>query len=280
MTVIVNRGAFVRALTLDEAMDIYELNAVIFGLAAGQLAVSITAAQALELQALVDGMDRAGAASDPDAFFDLNVRFHQDIMRLARNRQAEAVYGDFTKKLLLFRRRSFDREGTCSSRTASTAPLCRRSPRATAARAGARRAPRPCRPRPLSRRHRARRGAAKRRSRGPGRATRPVPPPRARMNSKSQGETTHGIALRPDRHDLGRRLKLEDGIEWAARNQVHHIDIQLDTGVNAFTSFDETRARKVKEACERHDIQLGLHTLSAVTSPSTRRSCPRRSTRI
>jgi DNA-binding GntR family transcriptional regulator len=111
VTVIVNRGAFVRALTLDEAMDIYELNAVIFGLAASQLAVSITAAQAMELQALVDGMDRAGAAADPDAFFDLNVRFHQCIMSFARNRQAEAVYGDFTKKLLLFRRRSFDREG-------------------------------------------------------------------------------------------------------------------------------------------------------------------------
>ena len=111
LTVIVNRGAFVRALTLDEAMDIYELNAVIFGLAAGQLAVSITAAQALELRALVDGMDSAGAAGDPDAFFELNVRFHQDIMSFARNRQAEAVYSDFTKKLLLFRRRSFDREG-------------------------------------------------------------------------------------------------------------------------------------------------------------------------
>jgi DNA-binding GntR family transcriptional regulator len=111
VTVIVNRGAFVRMLTLDEAMDIYELNAVIFGLAAGQLAVSITAVQALELQALVDGMDRAGAASDPDAFFELNVRFHQCIMSFARNRQAEAVYSDFSKKLLLFRRRSFDREG-------------------------------------------------------------------------------------------------------------------------------------------------------------------------
>jgi DNA-binding GntR family transcriptional regulator len=111
VTVIVNRGAFVRALTLDEAMDIYELNAVIFGLAASQLAVSITAAQAMELQALVGGMDRAGAASDPDAFFALNVRFHHCIVSFARNRQAEAVYSDFTKKLLLFRRRSFDREG-------------------------------------------------------------------------------------------------------------------------------------------------------------------------
>ena len=111
VTVIVNRGAFVRTLTLDEAMDIYELNAVIFGLAASQLAVSITAARVKELQALVAGMDRAGDAADRDAFFELNVRFHQCIMSFACNRQAEAVYGDFTKKLLLFRRRSFDREG-------------------------------------------------------------------------------------------------------------------------------------------------------------------------
>jgi sugar phosphate isomerase/epimerase len=64
--------------------------------------------------------------------------------------------------------------------------------------------------------------------------------------------------------DIGRRLKLEDGIEWAARNQVHHIDIQLDTGVNAFTSFDDARSRNIKHACERHGIELGLHTLSAV----------------
>jgi DNA-binding GntR family transcriptional regulator len=118
VTVIVNRGAFVRTLTIDEAMDIYELNAVIFGLAASQLAVLVTAAQAMELQGLVDGMDRASDASDPDAFFDLNVRFHQRIMSLARNRQAEALYSDFTKKLLLFRRRSFDREGNMAQSNA------------------------------------------------------------------------------------------------------------------------------------------------------------------
>jgi DNA-binding GntR family transcriptional regulator len=111
VTVIVNRGAFVRTLTIDEAMDIYELNAVVFGLAASQVAVSVTAAQAMELRGLVDGMDHASDASDPDAYFELNVRFHQRIMSFARNRQAEALYGDFTKKLLLFRRRSFDREG-------------------------------------------------------------------------------------------------------------------------------------------------------------------------
>lgn len=64
--------------------------------------------------------------------------------------------------------------------------------------------------------------------------------------------------------DIGRRLKLEDAIEWAARNGVRHIDIQLDTGANAVTSFDDARCRAIHAAIERHGIRLGLHTLSAV----------------
>jgi DNA-binding GntR family transcriptional regulator len=118
LTVIANRGAFVRALTLDEAMEIYELNAVIFGLAAGQVATCVTAEVALELRALVESINRAIAQGDRDAFFEFNVRFHQRIMVFARNRQAEAVYLDYTKKLLLFRRRSFDRIGNMAESNA------------------------------------------------------------------------------------------------------------------------------------------------------------------
>jgi sugar phosphate isomerase/epimerase len=64
--------------------------------------------------------------------------------------------------------------------------------------------------------------------------------------------------------DVGRRLKLEDAIEWAARNGVRHIDIQLDTGANAVNTFDDARARGIRAALEKHGIHLGLHTLSAV----------------
>jgi len=64
--------------------------------------------------------------------------------------------------------------------------------------------------------------------------------------------------------DIGRRLKLEDAIEWAARHDVRGIDIQLDTAENALTSFDDARARAVRASCEKHGIHLGLHTLSAV----------------
>ena len=63
--------------------------------------------------------------------------------------------------------------------------------------------------------------------------------------------------------DIGRRMRLEDGIEWAAKHGVRHIDIQLDTAGNALTTFDDRRAAGVRAAIEKHGIHLGLHTLSA-----------------
>jgi len=64
--------------------------------------------------------------------------------------------------------------------------------------------------------------------------------------------------------DIGRRFKLEDAVEWAARHGVRGIDIQLDTAENALTRFDDARSAAVRARCERHGIHLGLHTLSAV----------------
>ncbi|WP_439576726.1 sugar phosphate isomerase/epimerase family protein [Elioraea sp.] len=64
--------------------------------------------------------------------------------------------------------------------------------------------------------------------------------------------------------DVGRRLRLEDAIEWAAKNGVRYIDIQLDTGANAVNTFDDARARGIRAALEKHGVHLGLHTLSAV----------------
>lgn len=64
--------------------------------------------------------------------------------------------------------------------------------------------------------------------------------------------------------DIGRRLRLEDGLDWAARNEVRYVDIQLDTGANAFTKFDQARANDIRARCDRSGIHLGLHTLSAI----------------
>ena len=64
--------------------------------------------------------------------------------------------------------------------------------------------------------------------------------------------------------DLGRKIRLEEGIEWAAAHEVRYIDVQLDTAANALPTFDDRRAAGVRAACEKHGIHLGLHTLSAV----------------
>lgn len=64
--------------------------------------------------------------------------------------------------------------------------------------------------------------------------------------------------------DVGRKLRPEDAIEWAAAHAVHWIDIQLDTGPNALGSFDHNRAAAVRAACRHRQVHLGLHTASAV----------------
>jgi sugar phosphate isomerase/epimerase len=64
--------------------------------------------------------------------------------------------------------------------------------------------------------------------------------------------------------DLGRKIRLEEGIEWAARNGVYYLDCEVDVAPNALLSFDEARAAPIRKALAGHGINLGLHTLSAV----------------
>ena len=64
--------------------------------------------------------------------------------------------------------------------------------------------------------------------------------------------------------DVGRKLVLEDAVEWAAEHRVRFIDIQLDTGENALGTISGIRGSRVRLLCERHGVTLGLHTASAV----------------
>ena len=41
--------------------------------------------------------------------------------------------------------------------------------------------------------------------------------------------------------DLGRRVSLEDGVDWAIVKGVKYIDAQLDIAPNGLTDFDEAR---------------------------------------
>ena len=65
--------------------------------------------------------------------------------------------------------------------------------------------------------------------------------------------------------DLGRKIRLEDGIEWAAKNGVRFIDVQLDTGgERADRPSTRNAALAVRKQLDKRRIRLGLHTNSAV----------------
>ena len=38
--------------------------------------------------------------------------------------------------------------------------------------------------------------------------------------------------------DLSRDVRIEDGVVWAAQNDVKYLDIQLDNDTNDITTFD------------------------------------------
>ena len=72
--------------------------------------------------------------------------------------------------------------------------------------------------------------------------------------------------------DLGGRRRLEDGLAWAAANDVRHVDACLEGApghLNAPAKWTAARVAEVRATCERHGIHLGLHSASAVNIAET-----------
>ncbi len=64
--------------------------------------------------------------------------------------------------------------------------------------------------------------------------------------------------------DVGRKLPAEEAVAWAAANGVEYLDIQCDIAPNQMERLDDTTCAKIRDACLRDGLHLGLHTLSAV----------------
>lgn len=99
-----NRGVFVRALPIDEAIEIFDLRAAMEAFVGRRLAESITPAQLKEVRALVERMEQAVKAKDAAAYHRLNLQFHDRLVELAGNARLTATYRRLIKELSLFRR--------------------------------------------------------------------------------------------------------------------------------------------------------------------------------
>ena len=106
-----NRGVFIRRLTVEEAVEIYELRAALFGLAGRLLAGRMNDEILAELNRALIEMDGAAAAANFEAYYPLNLEFHRFIVASAGNATLAAEYASFVKKLHLFRARSLVQGG-------------------------------------------------------------------------------------------------------------------------------------------------------------------------
>jgi len=99
-----NRGAFVRQLPLDEAMEIFDLRAMMDEAVGRRLAASITPAQLKVLRGMVERMERLVKEGLADDYALLNLEFHDTLVEYAGNRKLTSLYRKLINELSLFRR--------------------------------------------------------------------------------------------------------------------------------------------------------------------------------
>lgn len=104
-----NRGVFVRQVSLDEADEIYEVRAVLEGLIGRLAAQHIDAAELDQLRAIVKKMHAQEKGRKVEAYFALNLEFHDLLARAARNGALLANYRSLVNQLGLYRRATLAR---------------------------------------------------------------------------------------------------------------------------------------------------------------------------
>lgn len=106
-----NRGAFVRAVTVAEADEVYDVREVLDELIGRRLAERITSEQLAVLRALLAEMDAATANDDVRRYHELNLAFHEALVDFVGNTRLAEAYRRLTKELLLFRLRGLQDGG-------------------------------------------------------------------------------------------------------------------------------------------------------------------------
>ena len=115
LTLKKNRGVYVRQVPLDEALEIYDLRAMMEAEVGALLAINATAEQITALQTMLSSMEAAVAASDAPLYFQLNVEFHETLVSFAGNKKMFLLYRRLTRELDLFRRRNLSQQALLSN---------------------------------------------------------------------------------------------------------------------------------------------------------------------
>ncbi|WBV45119.1 GntR family transcriptional regulator [Pseudoroseomonas cervicalis] len=103
---VVNQGSYVRKLSAEEALELYDLRALLTGEVCATLATTRPAAAEARLAALVAAMEAAAAQDDAPGYYALNIEFHAALFEHGAGARAQRIHADLGKELTLFRRRA------------------------------------------------------------------------------------------------------------------------------------------------------------------------------
>jgi len=106
-----NRGVFVRSVSVAEADQIYEVRAILDEWIGRRLAQTATAEQIAGLRAEVERLEKAAARNDVDAYYHLNLEFHDRLVQACGNAKLTATYRRLVNELSLFRHQTLGRTG-------------------------------------------------------------------------------------------------------------------------------------------------------------------------
>lgn len=109
-----NRGVFVRAISPEEALEIYDLRAALFGLAGRLLADVVNDTMLETLDGYLSRMDVASEARDFAAYYPINLAFHDYLVGSTGNQLLQREYKSFVDKLHLCRSRGLVQAGGLS----------------------------------------------------------------------------------------------------------------------------------------------------------------------
>jgi DNA-binding GntR family transcriptional regulator len=101
-----NRGARVRRVTVEEAVEILEARGALESLAAGYAALRRTAAEARELRALLREMRTLHAAGELLAMSDRNAILHRRILEISRHQVAADICARLRSQVVRFQFRT------------------------------------------------------------------------------------------------------------------------------------------------------------------------------
>ena len=105
VTMIHNRGVFVREIKLEEVLHVYDVRAGLAHVAGRLAALRATPAHIAELRSLWNEMEKAIAEQNPDVYYNINRTFHARIVEISKNPRLIDFHATTERELVLFLRR-------------------------------------------------------------------------------------------------------------------------------------------------------------------------------